>query len=83
LLKKHQANNTIGISGDVHFAELSKQDIGGYPFYDLTSSGMTHASPRWSKAKNTFRIGETFAKLNAGVIDIDWAEMTITLQVID
>lgn len=83
LFKKHQTNYTIGISGDVHFAEISKQDIGGYPFYDFTSSGMTHAVSSWSKAKNTFRVGESFAELNAGVIDINWAKMTITLQIID
>ena len=83
LLKKHKANNTIGISGDVHFAELSKKDIGGYPFYDFTSSGMTHTKLSWSKTKNSLRVGESFAELNAGLIDINWATMTITLQIID
>ncbi|MBT4756992.1 MAG: alkaline phosphatase family protein [Opitutae bacterium] len=83
LLKEYKANQTLVISGDVHFAELSKTDIGGYPLYDLTSSGMTHASPGWAKAKNSLRVGKAFAQLNAGVIDIDWDDQHVALRVID
>ncbi len=83
LLKKHKAHHTIAISGDVHFAELSKRDIGGYPLYDFTSSGMTHAHPGWSKAKNSFRVGKAFAQLNAGVIDINWNDKHVALRAID
>lgn len=83
LLKKSKANQTMVISGDVHFAEVSKIDIGGYPLYDFTSSGMTHASPGWAKAKNSFRVGKAFAQLNAGVIDIDWNDKHVALRVID
>ena len=83
LLKEYKANHTMVISGDVHFAELSKIDIGGYPLYDLTSSGMTHASPGWAQAKNSFRVGQAYAQLNAGVIDIDWNDKHVALRVID
>ena len=82
LLKKYKANQTMVISGDVHFAEVSKTDIDGYPLYDFTSSGMTHASPNWSKAKNSFRVGEAYAKINAGVIDINWEDKNAKLRVI-
>lgn len=82
LLKKYKANQTMVISGDVHFAEVSKMDIGGYPLYDFTSSGMTHASSGWAKAKNSFRVGKAFAQLNAGVIDIDWDDKHVALRVI-
>ncbi|MFK7909968.1 MAG: alkaline phosphatase D family protein [Akkermansiaceae bacterium] len=83
LLKKHKAHHTIGISGDVHFSEISQKTIDGYPFYDFTSSGMTHAHPGWSKATNSFRIGKAFAQLNAGIVDIDWANRSATLRTID
>jgi len=83
LLKESNAKQTMVISGDVHFAELSKVDIGGYPLYDLTSSGMTHASRGWAKAKNSFRVGKSFAQLNAGVVDIDWNAQQVALRVID
>ena len=83
LLKKHKAHRTIGISGDVHFSEISKKTVNGYPFYDFTSSGMTHASAGWSKATNSFRLGKAYAQLNAGVIDLDWTNKSATLRTID
>ena len=83
LLKKYKANQTLVISGDVHFAEVSKIDMGGYPLYDFTSSGMTHANSKWAKAKNSFRVGKAYAQPNAGVIDIDWDDQHVALRVID
>ena len=83
LLKKSKANHTVAISGDVHFAELSKVMIGDYPFYDLTSSGMTHVSQKWAKAKNSLRVGESFAVLNAGLIEIDWEKAQLNLCAIN
>ena len=80
LLKKYRANHTVAISGDVHFTELSKVMIGDYPFYDLTSSGMTHASGGWAKAPNSFRVGKSHAQLNAGLIEIDWEKSQLTLS---
>lgn len=83
LLRKHNIQNTITISGDVHFAELSKKDIGGYPFYDLTSSGLTNTHQAWANLPNSFRIGKSHAIQNAGLIEIDWAKKSLTLQIID
>ena len=73
----------MAISGDVHFTELSKVMIGDYPFYDLTSSGMTHASAGWAKATNSFRVGKSHAQLNAGLIEIDWQKSQLTLSSIN
>ena len=83
LLKKYRANHTVAISGDVHFTELSRVMIGDYPFYDLTSSGMTHANRHWVQAKNSFRVGTSHAQLNAGLIEIDWNESQLTLSSIN
>jgi len=83
LLKKHKAEHTFAISGDVHFAELSKVDLLGYPFYDLTSSGMSGARKEWAAAKNSFRVGESHPVLNAGLIEIDWEEKAIVLSIIN
>ncbi|WDE99418.1 alkaline phosphatase D family protein [Lentisphaera profundi] len=79
LLKKYKCNNTIAISGDVHFAELSKKDIGSYPFYDMTSSGITNTSKGWSQAHNSFRVGKASAERNAGMIEIDWTKKSLQL----
>lgn len=81
LLKKYHADHTFAISGDVHFAELSKLDIGGYPFYDLTSSGLSHTSRSWAGAPNSFRVGKSHFELNAGLIDINWENKSLNLQV--
>lgn len=83
LLKEHRAEHTFAISGDVHFAELSKRDIGGYPFYDLTSSGMTHTHGPWARLPNSFRVGESHFERNAGIIDIDWKKQALTLRIIN
>jgi alkaline phosphatase D len=83
LLKKHKANHTFAISGDVHFAELSKKDLAGYPFYDFTSSGLSHNSKSWALADNSYRVGKSYWGLNAGLIEIDWAAASIELSVID
>ncbi|MGJ8697409.1 MAG: alkaline phosphatase D family protein [Verrucomicrobiaceae bacterium] len=83
LLKKHKAEHTFAISGDVHFAELSKKEIGGYPFYDLTSSGFSHTSKSWAQADNSFRVGESYWELNAGLIEIDWEEKAVELAIIN
>lgn len=84
LLKKHKANHTFAISGDVHFAELSKLELeGGYPFYDLTSSGMTNTSKGWAAAKNSFRVGESHPVKNAGLIEIDWDKDSVELGILN
>ncbi|QTN31944.1 alkaline phosphatase family protein [Akkermansiaceae bacterium] len=83
LLKKHKAHHSFAISGDVHFAELSKSDLGTYPFYDLTSSGLTNTSKGWGRRKNPFRVGESHPVINAGLIEIDWEGKTLELGIID
>ena len=83
LIKKHKAHHSFFISGDVHFGELSKMDVDGYPFYDMTSSGMSHPHPGWAKATNSFRVGDAHPVLNAGLIEIDWAGKKVALSYID
>ena len=83
LLRKHKADHTFAISGDVHFAELSRKDLDGYPFYDLTSSGFSHTNKSWAQAGNSFRVGDSFWELNAGLIEIDWEKRSVELAVIN
>ena len=83
LLKKHKAQHSFFISGDVHYAELSKMEVDGYPIYDMTSSGMSHPHGGWAKAPNSYRVGESHPVLNAGLIEIDWAGKKVTLSYID
>ncbi|MGB1937514.1 MAG: alkaline phosphatase D family protein [Akkermansiaceae bacterium] len=83
LLKKHKANHTVMISGDVHYTELSKVMIGDYPLYDLTSSGMSHTARGWANADNSFRVGKSYWEINAGLIEIDWEKKSLALTSIN
>jgi len=55
LLHKHRAERFIFFSGDVHYAEIQRIAASdspfGFPVYDVTTSGMTHAVgdflPNW------------------------------------
>lgn len=83
LLKKYNCQHTVAISGDVHFSELSKKDIGGYPFYDMTSSGITNTSKNWAVAPNSFRIGKPSWERNAGMVEIDWNKKSLQIGSFD
>lgn len=66
-------NGLIMISGDTHYAELSRLAEGvPYPLYDLTSSGLTEVWP--FLGPNRLRVGEGFMGQNYGRILIDWEQ---------
>ena len=87
LIKDTRAAGIVCVSGDRHLAELSLMDAGiGYPFYDLTSSGLTEASPKWRKLEvNRHRVATMNHGNNFGLIAIDWnaADPLIRLQIRD
>jgi alkaline phosphatase D len=72
LIQTHQVKGLFFISGDVHYAELSKRDVPGlYPLYDFTSSGLTHTDP--IPDGNQYRVGDAYAGKNFGMIEIHWS----------
>jgi len=77
----------IFISGDRHYAELEMMDGEiGYPVYDLTSSSLNWAEPRWRRiAPSKHRIGLAERGDNFGLVEIDWnrTDPLIRLKVID
>jgi alkaline phosphatase D len=72
LIRKTGALGTLMLSGNVHFAEISRFDDGPYPLHDFTSSGLTHVNPAYAKARNSYRVAGPYADLNFGVVEIDW-----------
>jgi alkaline phosphatase D len=85
LITKTKANGVLLLSGNVHFAELSKWGPGPYPLYDFTSSGMTHVDPTYAAAANPYRIAGPYVDLNFGLVEIDWGTEpgpTITLKAV-
>jgi alkaline phosphatase D len=77
-IRKKRANGILFLSGDIHYAELSKQDVNvPYTLWDLTSSGLTE---EWRVATpNANRASEVVADANFGFIDIDWKGAATTL----
>lgn len=65
----------ILLSGDRHVAELSKMELPGlgYPLYELTTSGLTHAYEAAGSEPNRYRVGKIVNKRNFGVLQIDWS----------
>jgi alkaline phosphatase D len=86
LLKKTKANGVLFISGDRHWAELSRLNRDrDYPLYDLTSSALTEEHKRGTPTPNRFRDGPTFHDTNVGLITINWRTKgpAVLLQLFD
>lgn len=71
------AEGVVLLSGDVHWAELSRLETAGYPLYDLTSSGITETWPIIEDNAN--RVGDAVAENNYGTLEIHWAQGDTTL----
>jgi alkaline phosphatase D len=68
-------SNTKGaiiLSGNVHFSEISKTDVGGYELFDFTSSGLTHSNKAYAAVNNQYRVTGAYDDLNFGLLEIDW-----------
>ncbi|NLF32309.1 MAG: alkaline phosphatase family protein, partial [Planctomycetes bacterium] len=87
LIDSTGAEGIVILSGDRHWAELSRIDEGvPYPLYDLTSSSLNQLHPRGTPTQNSRRaIPETFHRENFGVVAIDWdqPDPTIRLEIRD
>lgn len=82
LIASTKATGVVFISGDVHWGEISKLETANtYPIYDVTSSGITQT---WHKTEsNQNRKGEVVPQTNYGLIEIDWEEEFLKLQLFD
>jgi alkaline phosphatase D len=79
LIKSTRAEGLFFLSGDVHYAEVSKRKINGlYPIYDVTSSGLTHRED--PPQPDMYRVGQPFTDLNFGMLRINWKENPITVS---
>jgi len=83
LIADTQAQGVVFLSGDRHVGALYREATGTpYPFYELTSSGITHP---WRDAAEAGpnRLGALFTQQHYGVVDIDWGAATIRLALKD
>lgn len=72
LIERTQAQGVIILSGNVHFAELSKLNGDRLELYDFTSSGLTHTNAAYAAAANPYRVAGPYDGLNFGMVEIDW-----------
>ena len=77
--------NPILISGDRHLAEISRLMVNDQEIIEITSSGLTHAYTSFSEEANKYRIGDVFADINFGLIQIEKSRENIswTGQILD
>lgn len=82
LIKAKKANGVVFISGDVHYAEISKIEHPGlYPIYDVTASGITST---WGFATpNDNRIQGPVMENHFGLLEMDWKQKQLRMKVID
>ena len=73
LIKKTKASGVLFITGDVHYAEISKLETKGqYPIFDVTASGITST---WLFATpNDNRIEGPVMENHFGMLTIDWSK---------
>lgn len=86
LLETTKANGVIFLSGNRHWAELSRLDRPGtYPLCDLTSSALAQTHKRGTPTPNRYREGPTFHDANMGLIRINWKAggPEVTLELLD
>ena len=79
LIQKTGAKGVVLLSGDRHIGAIYKSSgTEGYPLYEITSSGMTHA---WATAKEDGpnRLGELITQNHFGLIEMDWSKQQIQL----
>lgn len=83
LIRKTKAEDLLFLSGDVHYAEISKLDEPGlYPIYDITSSGITSTWDFPTPNKN--RIEGPVMDNHFGLLTIEWKkDPVILMQIID
>jgi len=90
VLRKHRPRGLVIVSGDVHVADLL--GAGSLPL-EATSSGLTHSCSdsvpqficdlAWSGRAANRRYGNAYLGRNYGIIDIDWANRTLSVTMFD
>jgi len=82
LVAATQAEGVLLLSGDVHWAEVSRLPVaGGYDLYDVTSSGINEDWPFIESNDN--RIGDPVPDYNVGLLEIDWSAARVTATIYD
>ena len=81
LFASHASAPIVVLSGDVHYAEISRQNgsDGFGPLWEFTSSGLTEFWP--TPGPNAHRVGPAYAEPNFGMLSVDWRRDSPRLSV--
>ncbi len=78
------ANGVVLMSGDRHSSGLyMRDDVIGYPLYEITSSSLNMSFADENNEAGPHRIGEMYAPVNYGAVEVDWESGAISLQIRD
>jgi alkaline phosphatase D len=73
LLKETKASGVLFLSGDRHFAEISREKSStGTVYYEITSSSLNSSEPPEAGNRNSRRLGNPYLGNNFGFLSIDW-----------
>ncbi len=79
-IRKKRANGLVFISGDTHYAEISRLETNvPYPIWDITSSGITEVWP--VLPPNSLRIGDAYRDRNFGILEFHWDKKIIKAEI--
>jgi alkaline phosphatase D len=83
LIKQTKASGVLFLTGDVHYAEISVlREVGLYPIFDITSSGITSTWDFPTPNKN--RIEGPVMDNHFGLLTIDWQkDPLLKMEIID
>jgi alkaline phosphatase D len=71
LIRRKGASGVVFISGDTHYAELTRLEVNvPYVLWDLTSSGLTEVWP--VDVPNANRVGSILREPNFGMVELEW-----------
>ncbi len=78
------AEGVVIVSGDRHSSGLYvRDDVIGYPLYEITSSSLNLSYRDENNEPGPHRIGEMYAPVNFGAIEIDWEGRTLAMEIRD
>jgi alkaline phosphatase D len=78
------AEGVVFVSGDRHSSGLYvRDDVAPYPLYEITSSSLNLSVRDENNEPGPHRIGDMYAPVNYGVIEMDWDAGQIALQIKD
>ena len=84
LIDESGAEGVILVSGDRHSSGLYvREDVISYPLYEITSSSLNMSFRDENNEPGPNRIGDMYARVNYGVIDVNWDDRAVSLEIRD